>query len=102
SRPTPKVNGRSVILVDDGLASGFTMIAAAVFVNKHGAKEIVVAVPTAPMHSVDRVSAYVDEIVCPNIREGFSFAVADAYVEWHDLSEKEVESYLKKISKWIS
>jgi predicted phosphoribosyltransferase len=100
-RPWPKVKNRFVILVDDGLASGFTMIAAATFARRHRAAKIVTAVPTSPVHSIARVASCVDELVCLNIREGLSFAVADAYVEWHDLSEVEVNSYLQKVPKWI-
>jgi putative phosphoribosyl transferase len=97
-RPLPNVKDRFVILVDDGLASGFTMIAAATFMKRHGAERIVAAVPTSPLHSITRVASHVDELVCLNIREGSSFAVADAYVEWHDLTEMEVKSYLDRVS----
>jgi len=101
-RPLPNVKDRCIILVDDGLASGFTMIAAVTFVKRHGAEKTVVAVPTGPMHSVTRVASHVDELVCLNIREGFSFAVADAYAEWHDLTEMEVQSYLDRVPMWTT
>ena len=101
-RLIPDAKGRCVILVDDGLASGSTMIAAVTFVRRHEAGRVVVVVPTGSMHSVTRVASYVDELVCLNIREGFSFAVADAYVEWHDLDETEVQNYFDKVQRWAT
>jgi predicted phosphoribosyltransferase len=79
-----------VILVDDGLASGFTLIVAIEALRKSGAQEIILAVPTAHEESLQRVLEKVEAIYCPNIRGGFSFAVAEAYEDWHDLDEEEV------------
>ena len=95
-RPFPPLNGKTVILVDDGLASGFTMKAAVYMVNKRGASKTVVAVPTAPRRTVDALSGAIDEIYCPNIREVSSFAVADAYENWFDLSEHDVRKHLSR------
>jgi predicted phosphoribosyltransferase len=94
-RPFPDLRGRSAILVDDGLASGYTMMASINFVKKGEPNRIVVAIPTAPESSVQLISASVDEIVCLNIRRGSFFAVADAYHQWYDLSEEEVMELLK-------
>lgn len=69
-------------MVDDGLASGYTMMAAVRMVRRRNPSRIVVAVPTASWSTVRLLSEYVDVIVCPNIRTGFSFAVADAYRNW--------------------
>ena len=98
SRPLPEVREKTILLADDGLASGYTMLAAITYVRKHGAKKTVVAVPTASAGALTLVTPHVDEIICLNIRERVPFAVADAYNEWHDLTEKEVRSYLSKIS----
>jgi putative phosphoribosyl transferase len=95
-RPFPDLRGRIIILVDDGLASGYTMMASINFIRKRKPSRIVVALPTAPESSVQFISASVDEILCLNIRRGFYFAVADAYHEWHDLSEEEVLELLKR------
>jgi predicted phosphoribosyltransferase len=94
-RPFPDLRGRIAILVDDGLASGYTMMASINFVKKREPNRIVVAVPTAPESSIQLISASADEILCLNIRRGFFFAVADAYHHWHDLSEEEVMELLK-------
>ncbi|MDM7935821.1 MAG: phosphoribosyltransferase family protein [Methanothrix sp.] len=95
SRAWPEVGGRSVILVDDGLASGYTMLAAASVVRRRGPERIVVAVPTASASAVRMLSQHVEMIVCPNIRSGYIFAVADAYRRWHDLERSEVLGLLR-------
>ena len=93
----PDIRDRHPILVDDGLASGFSMIATLKAVRKYGPREVTVAVPTAPASSIERLHAYADSIFCLNVRAGLFFAVASAYVRWHDLSNGEVKDYLKKI-----
>ncbi|MFQ6095737.1 MAG: phosphoribosyltransferase, partial [Candidatus Bathyarchaeia archaeon] len=75
-RPMPDLRDKVVILVDDGLASGFTMLAALRSVRKRTPEKIVVAVPTASLTAIDLVSAEADVIVCLNIRSGPIFAVA--------------------------
>ena len=95
-RPNSDLSGKQVILVDDGLASGFTMLASVHMTKKAKARETVVAVPTAPQRSIDRILPEADEIYCANIRTTPFFAVAEAYRHWYDLSEKEVLDYLKK------
>jgi putative phosphoribosyl transferase len=93
-KPRQETAGSTVILTDDGLASGFTMQAAAEAIRRENPGRVVVAVPTGSFAAVQRVSAYADELICLNIRSGFSFAVADAYVYWHDLTDEEVQSCL--------
>ena len=94
-RAFPDLTGKSVILVDDGLASGFTMLVSVHMARKAKAREIVVAVPTAPQRSLDRVLPDVDRIYCANVRTGAFFAVANAYRNWYDLSEQAVLDLLK-------
>lgn len=94
-RPMPDLEGKTVILADDGLASGYTMMAAAQLVRRRKPAMVVVAVPTASLNTIELLSDYVDMIICPNIRSGYSFAVADAYRNWYDLSREEVVSLLK-------
>lgn len=95
-RPTPDLEGKIIVLVDDGLASGYTMMVAASLVRRRKPAMIVVAIPTASLNTIEMLSDYVDSIVCPNIRTGYSFAVADAYKDWYDLSREEVIGMLKK------
>lgn len=89
-RPFPSLKDKTAIIVDDGLASGYTMLAAIKFVKKNSPQKIVVAVPTGSMRTVDHIRQEVDECVCLNVRSRFPFAVADAYRNWYDLSDGEV------------
>ena len=92
----PRIEHRTVILTDDGLASGFTMIAAARSVRRLGPSSLIVAVPTAPPESAGRVGKIADRVVCPDIRRGLSFAVAGAYENWYDLSTDEAVEMLRE------
>jgi len=98
-RPMPDFEGKVVILVDDGLASGFTMLAAARSIKKKEPHKIVVAVPTASAGSIELLSNEVDEIICLNIRSGPIFAVADAYRNWYDLTDEDVIDILEKAKR---
>jgi putative phosphoribosyl transferase len=89
-RPVPALEGKTVILCDDGLASGFTMLAAIQSVRRRDPARIVVAIPTASASSAALVSRQADTLVCLNIRSGRTFAVADAYRKWYDLDDREV------------
>lgn len=93
-RPMPDLLSREVILVDDGLASGFTMRAAMAALRRVGVKELIVAVPTGHEDAVRGMAQQVDVVCCPNIRSGRSFAVAAAYRHWYDVSEAEAERIL--------
>jgi putative phosphoribosyl transferase len=94
-RESVDFKGETAILVDDGIAAGSTMRTAIAALRKHGAKKIVVAVPTAHDRSLDALRTLADEIVCADIRGGTHFAVADAYEEWRDLTDEEIEAMLK-------
>ncbi len=94
-RPSPDLSNKTAILVDDGLASGYTMMASINAVRNGGAKEIVIAIPTAPMSSIEKIESLVDEVYCANIRDKIFFAVADAYAHWYDLSRENVLTLLK-------
>jgi len=94
-RPFSLLKDKVVIIVDDGLASGYTMLSAVDFIKRHKPEKVVVAVPTAPKGTVDLILPQVDELVCLNVRSGFTFAVADAYEKWYDLEDEEVISILR-------
>jgi putative phosphoribosyl transferase len=96
NKPMPNLNGKAIILVDDGLASGFTMLAAARSAKKQTPEKTVVAVPIGSLGAINLLAKEVDEIVCLNQRTGLSFAVADAYKNWYDLTDEEVIRILKR------
>jgi len=94
-RPLVGVSGRTVIIIDDGLASGFTMMAAVESVRHRRPKEIVVAVPCASALAVKQLERVADRVV--TVTTGFMprFAVADFYRQWYDLGDDEVIRYIK-------
>jgi putative phosphoribosyl transferase len=93
ARPSPSCRDRSVILVDDGAATGSTMIAAARAVRALGAREIVVALPVASRDAVAKLSAEADAVVC--IRTPPSFmAVGEWYLDFRQTTDEEVSALL--------
>jgi putative phosphoribosyl transferase len=94
-RPSFEVSGKSVILVDDGIAAGSTMRAAIGALRRQGASRVFVAVPTAQRRAFDMIAKLADEAYCANVRAGGPFAVAEAYEEWRDLSDEEIEALLR-------
>ncbi len=93
-RPPLSLKGRTAILADDGLASGYTMLAAVAEARRRGASSVVVAVPTASERAVQRLLPEVEAVYVANLRRGPYFAVADAYRNWRDLGLDEVAAML--------
>jgi predicted phosphoribosyltransferase len=94
-RPFPDLRGKAAILVDDGLASGFTMLAAVRAVRKLGPGSVLAAAPTASNDAISLLAPEVDWLICLNIRGGPLFAVADAYREWRDIPDDEAADLLE-------
>jgi len=94
NRPYPNLHGKSIVLVDDGIAAGYTMGAAIKFIKYRMAEKIFIAVPTGYSNSVDMIADYADLILCLNLRGGPWFAVADAYELWRDLTENDVRELM--------
>ena len=94
-KPFPSLKGKNIIIVDDGLASGYTMLAAIRIIKKKDPLKVIVGVPTGSGKTVDFILSFVDELVCLNIRDRFSFAVADAYRNWYDLTDEDVVRIIK-------
>lgn len=95
-RPFPDLTGKTALVVDDGLASGFSMLATLKALRRGGVGELVVAVPTAPESALGLVRPHTDVIYCLNVRSGPFFAVADAYRVWYDLEDEEVVVLLRR------
>ncbi len=92
------LKGKTVILTDDGLASGYTMLAAIKSVRKLKPKKIIVAVPTASGSAVKAVTLKVDKLITLYKHPiKLPFAVANSYQRWHDLTDKEVLKYLRHV-----
>ena len=93
-RPLIDLTGKKTVIVDDGLASGFTMLAALRYVRKRHPSSLLVAVPTGLGSTVARIAEEVDRLYCPNIRNGYPFAVANAYRSWFDIDEADIVTML--------
>lgn len=93
--PSPQIEGSTVILVDDGLATGYTMLAAIKSAKSQKAGKIVVAVPVASVNAAFRIESEVNEFITLAIADMPAFAVADYYRYWTDLTDAEVVSILQ-------
>lgn len=91
----PPIQGRTVILVDDGIAMGSTMRAAIKLCKHREAAGIIVAVPVAGRDIAEEISQLVDEIVVLKQPSLFR-AVAQVYENWYDVPDEEVVSMMKK------
>ena len=95
-RPFPELRGRPVIVVDDGLATGYTMIAALQSARRRGADELICAVPVSPRDSLESVRPYADRAVCLLVTDEYPFAVAAFYQEFPDMTDEEVHELLRR------
>ncbi|MFC1870870.1 phosphoribosyltransferase [Chloroflexota bacterium] len=95
-RPLVRLNGKTVIVIDDGLASGYTMMAAVESTRHRRPKEIIAAVPVASAMAVKHVEKVADRVV--TCFTGFmpKFYVSDFYRYWFDLTDDETVEYLKQ------
>jgi len=94
-RPVTPVTGRTVILVDDGIAMGSTMHAAIAFCKHQGAGKIVVAAPVGSPRVKRELEEIVDDVVILSTPPWFR-AVAEAYENWYDVSDEEVLDIMRR------
>jgi predicted phosphoribosyltransferase len=92
-RPRPDVHDRTVILVDDGLATGASMEAAVGALRAMGPARVVVAVPVGARESCARMAALADEVICAQMPEYFA-AVGQWYADFSETSDEEVSALL--------
>jgi len=92
-RPAPEVRGRTVILVDDGLATGATMRAAASALRQQGAAKIIVAVPVGAPSTCHEIRSVADEVVCLQTPGSF-MGVGQYYEDFSQTTDEEVRELL--------
>ncbi len=90
-------NGRYVIVVDDGMATGLTVLAAVQSIKNSGPERLVLAVPVAAAEAVALLDGEVDEVVCPAVPEPF-YAVGQFYHRFDQTTDKEVVAVLKSLA----
>jgi putative phosphoribosyl transferase len=94
ARPPPEVEGKTVVLVDDGLATGSTMRAAVTALRRLEPAWIVVAVPAAPVSTCEELRPEVDELVCARTPQPF-YAVGVWYENFDQVGDDEVRALLE-------
>lgn len=94
-QPLPPVEGRAVLLVDDGVATGHTIRVAAIAVRRLNPKLVVIAVPVAPPEAIPRLQEVADDVVCLATPEPF-LAVGRFYDRFEQVSDAQVVEILKK------
>ena len=87
------LEGRTLIVVDDGIATGASMRAALKALSRKRPKSLILAVPVAPQSTLDELSGVVDEIVCLATPDPF-YAIGAHYVDFHQVPDEEVMRYL--------
>lgn len=93
-RQRPELKGKTVILVDDGIATGATMKAAIRTLRRHGPAEVIVAVPVAPPETVERLKELADSVVCLET-PSFFYAIGQFYREFDQVGDAEVIRLLR-------
>jgi predicted phosphoribosyltransferase len=94
----PSLEGRTIIIVDDGMATGNSMKAAVQSVRKRGPKEVIVAVPVAPREAVAELSRDGTRVVCLE-RPHFFFAIGEFYKDFEQVEDSEVRQLLEDVWK---
>jgi len=87
------VKGKTVIVIDDGIAMGGTMTAAVSILRKRKAKIIILAVPVAPPDAIKRLEQIADEVVCIEVRADF-FGIGQFYEDFKQYTDAEVKKFL--------
>jgi putative phosphoribosyl transferase len=99
-KPLPRLDGYTVILVDDGVATGATMIATAKFLRKLEPRRLVIAVPVAPPETLPKLSREADDVRCVETPSPF-FAIGQFYRDFTQLSDSQVLDYLSRVKRLI-
>lgn len=91
------INNKIIFLVDDGVATGSTILVAAQALQQKNPEKIIIAVPVVPLDTLYNLQKKVDEVVCVLTPESF-FAVGQFYEDFNQVTDEEVEKYLTEIT----
>lgn len=98
NRPRPELGGKTVLLIDDGLATGATMSAAAISIQQKKPARLVIAVPVASYEACTEIRKMVDEVVCVLTPRPFG-AVGNWYQNFPQTSDQEVQTLLQQANQ---
>ncbi len=93
------VKGKNVIVVDDGLATGATMILAIQILRKEKPARIIIAIPVGPPETIQRLKLVADEVICLE-QPIFFRAIGEFYKDFRQVEEEEVKQLLKSVHQW--
>ena len=96
-KPT-ELKAKTIIIVDDGIATGNTILVTLDMLKKSNPKEIIIAVPVAPSDTAKKLAKYVDELICLNVPSDF-MGVGQFYKNFSQVTDEEVISYLHDANK---
>ncbi len=97
----PKVEGRNVVLIDDGLETSDTALSAGKFLKEHGSKTVTLAVAVAPFYEGELLARYIDRIVCPHHIQGLK-SIRECFQEFRNVSDHEVLGLLGRDTDMIN
>ena len=98
SKPPEPIEGKTVLVIDDGLATGATMFAAVRALRQRGAAMIVVAVPVGPRDTIAKLQNEADDVICLHTPDYF-MAVGAWYSDFNQVSDNEVRAELASHAK---
>ncbi|MDE1811390.1 MAG: phosphoribosyltransferase [Thaumarchaeota archaeon] len=91
------LSGKTVVLVDDGIATGATMFVAAMWIRKQRPRKLIIAVPVGPKETIDKLDQIADEVIVLQSPYSFS-AVGEFYEEFDQVSDEKVQEIMSKYS----
>ena len=94
----PQLKGKTVIIADDGIATGSTMVISIEIVKQQKPKKVVIAIPVGPPETIDKLNKQVDEVICLEQPEVF-FAIGEFYEYFPQVEDEEAIKYLKEANK---
>lgn len=94
----PEVKDKTVLIIDDGIATGFTILAAIKSIKKHGANKIILAVPVAPRDTIVNLETIVDDVICLLIPDEF-YAVGLHYKNFEQNTDEEVINIINELRR---
>jgi putative phosphoribosyl transferase len=100
SEEQPELRNKTVIIMDDGIATGFTILAAIKSIKKQGAKKVILAVPVAPRETFEEFKEIVDEFICLYIPTQF-YAVGAYYSNFDQVEDEEVFKIIDELGREI-